>query len=321
MALSRIAKVMCLASAMVIVVGCSTHRFETGYHDFNKVQLQFYAPEGATVAVGDQVCCLIVPDRSHQINMYSDRCSRLEHNPEETATFNLAPGHYEFKYTGGPGFDGANIYGNIEIYNVCDLMLPGASTLVRKTFIPIALPNPCNPCLLAADGSFPYASPGRLVRISAQEADQLASGDMVTKVVFIADMKKARHDLDKLEVDYTCMVGKHQRLRSLLSEAQLDAIDDPGSKTFIKIQCELKELDQKMQRNRDRVDRLQALLNADKVLLRRGMVVLATDEVLPANEDPVAAARELGQVVVVIHIGGRHLHWGNPAQEATVYNR
>lgn len=320
MVLKRSAVAACSMLAVASLAGCS-HNFETGYHDFNKVQVQFYAPTGATVTIGDQVCCAIVPNRSHQINAYADKCSRLEHNPEETATFNLAPGQYEFKYTGGPGFDGASIYGNIEVFPVCDLMLPGARTFIRKTFIPVALPNPCAATAVIPDGAFPYADPGRLVRISYQDMGMLSSGDMITKVVFIADMKKARRKLDELEVDYVCMSGKQQRLRALLAEAQLDAIDDPGSKKFIRIQCDLKELDQKMQRNRDEATRLQALLNADKVLLRRGMMVLATDEVLPANEDPVAAARQLGQVVMVMHIGGRHLHWGNPALESPNFNR
>ena len=57
------------------------------------------------------------------------------------------------------------------------------------------------------------------------------------------------------------------------------------------------------------------------LLIRREMLVLATDEVLPTHKDPVSAARDLGQVILVLRIGGRHLHWGDPAQEAEVFVR
>ncbi len=320
MAFSRTTKLACLGTVLTFFVGCSQHNFETGYHDFNKVQLQFYAPTGSTVTMGKYVCGDIKADRSHQINIYGDPSTRLEHEPEETATFNLAPGEYEFKYTGIPGWEGAAVYGNIHVYDVCGLFNPGTKMMLRKCFIPVALPSPATPGMVTPkDDIFPYASPSHRLRISYQDVERITAGDMVTKVIFVADLTKAKHDVDQLEVEYTCMVGKQQRYRALLCEAQLDALDDPASKDFIKIQCELKELEQKINRNRDRYCRLQSLLKADNVLLRREMMVLATDEILPAHEDPVKAAQELGQVVVVLRLGGRHNHWGNPSQETPVY--
>jgi hypothetical protein len=321
MAIFRAAKVVSVGSALLIVIGCG-HRFETGYQDFNKVQVQFYQPTGATVTLGQCNFGTIAPNRSHQVNIYESQAYRLEHQPEETATFNLCPGSYEFKYTGAQGWEGASIYGEIQIHAVCCLTAPGAKAMLKRVFIPIALPSPgTTKAVSSADDLFPYTSPAHRLRISYQDVDRIMAGDMVTKVVFIADLKKAKCDVNRLEVEFTCMQGKQQRLRALLNEAQLDALDNPKSDEFIEIQCQLKELEQKMDRNRDKYTRLNALLNADKVIIRREMMVLATDEILPAHEDPICAAQKIGQVVMVIRLGGRHMQWGNSAQEAAVFNQ
>lgn len=317
MVISRMAKVVCLGSAVAFLFGCSGERPETGYHDFNKVQVQFFAPTGAMVTVGDQVCGTIVPNRSHEISIYTKDSSRLERTPEETATFNLAPGRYEFKYTGlSQDWDGANIYGDVQIFRVNECALPGAQDMIRRTFIPVALPSPTTR-LEAKDSIFPYQSPAGL-RITYSDLGRLAAGDMVTKVVFIADLKKIKCCLDKLEVEYVCMRGNQQRLRALLCEAKLDWLENPCDDDFIKIQCELKKLELMMDENRAKAARYQALLNANNVLIRREMMVLATDEVLPPHEDPVEAASYLGQVVLVMRVGGRHLQWGCEPSEATV---
>jgi len=321
MNLRRLLSVAGMGLVFAGLTGCG-HPKETGYHDFNKVQLQFFAPTGATVTMGSSCLGAIAADRSHEINMYENHAYRLERSPEETATFNLAPGEYEFKYTGVPGWEGATIYGNIEIPVVCGLLNPGTKTLIRKSFIPVALPSPATVKeVTAADDIYPYASPAHRLRISYQDVERLAAGDLVTKVVFAADLTKAKREVDALELEYCELKGKQQRMAALYNEAQLDALEDPASKKFIKRQCELKELEQKIERNRDQIARLQALLRADNVLLRREMLVLATDEVLPAHEDPVQAASKLGQVVMVMRIGGRHLHWGAPAQEASAFNK
>ncbi|MFA5864598.1 MAG: hypothetical protein WC975_07900 [Phycisphaerae bacterium] len=321
MVINRVGKLACLAAVVMILTGCG-HPSETGYHDFNKVQLQFYAPQGATVMLGQECLGGIAADRSHQINNYGSPAYRLEHQPEETATFNLAPGQYEFKYTGAPGWEGASVYGNIDVYNVCPLLSPGAKMMIRKGFIPIALPSPgTSKNVTASDDTFPYTSPSHRLRISYQDVDRIMAGDTVTKVIFVADLKKAQQEVNELEVNYALLQGKQLRLRALLNEAQLDALENPKAKKFIELQGKLTEIQQKIDLNRDRSARLQALLRADNVLIRREMMVLATDEILPAHEDPVAAAKRLGQVVVVMRLGGRHLHWGNPAKEAAVFNK
>jgi hypothetical protein len=310
MVISRIAKVVCLGSAVAFFTGCSSDRPETGYQDFNKVQVQFFAPTGASVTMGDQICGAIIPNRTHEISAYDKDSSRLERCPEETATFNLAPGRYEFKYAGlkPEDWNGVNIYGDVQIYCVSDLVLPGSNDMIRRTFIPVALPAPTT-TLSTRDSIFPYQSPAGL-RITYADLGRLEAGDMVTKVVFIADLKKIKCVYDKLEVEYVCLAGKHEQLRRLFSESKLNWLEDPCCDAFIEYQCKLKKVEQQIDENRAKAARYKALLDANNVLIRRDMMVLATDEVLPPHEDPVVSASELGQVVLVMHVGGRHLQWG-----------
>ena len=48
-------------------------------------------------------------------------------------------------------------------------------------------------------------------------------------------------------------------------------------------------------------------------------MVLATQEVIRPYEDAVAAADEIGEVLLVMRIGGRHMQWGEPAGELAAY--
>jgi hypothetical protein len=317
MVISRIAAVVCLGSVSLMFLGCTGQRQETGYHDFGKVQVQFTAPSGSTVAVGNEVCNLIIQDRYHQVSEYPLDSSKLERTPEETATFNLAPGQYEFKYSGLSGsWSDVTLYGNLEVYSLTCFAPADARALLRKTFIPVALPAPdarINP----QDSLYPYQSPAHQLRISQTDIQRLAAGDMVTKVVFIADLKKISQALDKLEVCYVALKGEQQRLRACLNEAKLDWLENPCSDDFIALECKLKKIEQKIDANRAQAARYSAVLRADKVLTRQSMMIMATDEILPPYEDPIVAANEIGDVVLVMRIGGRHLHWGCAPAEAT----
>ena len=53
----------------------------------------------------------------------------------------------------------------------------------------------------------------------------------------------------------------------------------------------------------------------DHVLIRKGMLVLATEEVVASHRDVVKAAEELGEVLLVMRIGGRHMDWSDPSRE------
>jgi hypothetical protein len=298
-------------------LGCTGQRQETGYHDFGQVQVQFTAPAGSTVAVGNEICNLIIQDRYHQVSEYPLDSSKLERTPEETATFNLAPGCYEFKYSGLTGsWSDVTIYGNLEVHGLTCFAPADARALLRKTFIPVQLPAPdarINP----QDSIYPYQSPAHQLRISQTDIQRLAAGDMVTKVVFIADLTKISKELNKLEVEYVALKGEQQRLRACLNEAKLDWLENPCCGKFIGIECDLKKVEQKIDANRAQAARYDAVLRADKVLTRQSMMVLATDEILPPFADPISAANEIGDVILVMRIGGRHLHWGCAPAEAT----
>ncbi|NLX07602.1 MAG: hypothetical protein GXY33_20875 [Phycisphaerae bacterium] len=298
-----------------LVTGCQSvhqlgHKPARGYHDLSRVQLQFYAPPGAYVQIGQ---------RSEQVSTYGDGEHRLELTPEQFAIFNLKPGKHEFKYD-AMGWEGVSLYGQIEIPSVCGLFDPMTKTMLDRTFIPIALPGPRTLDVLSPlDDRFPYQSTAHRLRISYSEVERLALGDMVTKVVFVADLAKVEAMRDAIQIELVEMEGKRQRMLALINEARLDWIDDPDSKEFIRRQTKLARMDQEIVDLQEQRVRLEALLRADTVLTRRGMLVLATDEILPPHQDPVAMAEELGTVVMVMRIGGRHMHWGIAPMEPAVF--
>jgi len=268
---------------LVFLAGCKVdqrlHTFETGYHNAGKVQVQFYAPPGATVTVGN-----VLGVRSHQVNTYGDGTHKLELEPEQFATFNLSPGRYEFKYDGA-GWSDATLYGELEVRNVWPWTARNVKKMLARSFIPVALPGPGTvKAVSTSDDLFPYQSSAHRLKISHQDVERLAAGDTLTKVVFVADLKKAAEASDNLEVELVNMRGRRRRLQAMLHEAQLDQIDNPSSKKFIRLQTEIAKLDQDIQEREDKNDRLDALLRADKVLIRREMLVMATDELLAKHE-------------------------------------
>ena len=60
---------------------------------------------------------------------------------------------------------------------------------------------------------------------------------------------------------------------------------------------------------------LKALLAGDHVLVRKGMMVVATQETVPHHQDAVKSAERLGEVLLVMRLGGRHMQWGEPQTE------
>ncbi len=318
MNIERIVKLAFPSIFVSLLFGCGQqtagHYTETGFNDAGKVQVQFYEPTGAVVTVGQ-------PGRRQQIGTYGDGIHRLENTPEQTATFNLSPGSYDFKYTAAKGWEGASIYGELDVYGPSLRASRGTKEMFKQCFVPIALPSPGTADSISAkDDIFPYQSPSYRLRISNQDVKRLAAGDMITKVVFIADLKEIKDEAGEIEVNLTTLNGRKQRLQAMLNEAQLEQLENPSSKTFIKLQTKLKVLDQTIEKEQNRLARLNTLLRADKVLIRREMMVLATDELLPRHEDPVSAAKKLGQIVLVMRLGGRHHQWGRSAQELTAYN-
>lgn len=317
-------RLLCLLAVAALVgsAGCGQHRFERGYHDWNKVQVQFYAPAGAVVTVADRISGDIQADRGHQVSTYGANGHRLEHEPEEFAVFNLAPGEYEFKYNSAGGWPAVSVYGRLDVYGAGFFDMPGAKKFLRRSFIPIALPSPATADIQpAGDDLFPYQSATHRLRINQHDMERLAAGDMITKVVFLADLQDAKERLDTIVGQLVVMDRKMERINKLYRQAKYDFLENPKSERFIKYEQQRQELRQKMDGLEQTKRRLSALLDADQVLTRREMLVLATDEILPAHVDPVAAAEELGHVVLVMRVGGRHLHWADATGEAAAFNR
>ncbi len=294
----------------LLAIGCS------GASDPGRLQIQFYSPPGAQVIVGG------CQTHTGEVAMYDAEGTRLERTPDEYCIVNLRPGTYPFKYTAAEGLSGLNIYGELEVHCVC---CSYAQMFRRLAFVPISLPSShFQKVSHAGDEIFPYR--GERVRTAIDETDlmRLKQGDVVEKVFVVADLKKAekvvastRKELILLdrELEYA-----DARFKDTYSGFRL-ATDDPvarfwgADREYISWEKKRLELQHKIDKARAKLKRAEALLKGDRVLIRRGMLVLATEEVIKPYRDMSAAADELGEILLVMRLGGRHMQWGDPAQE------
>jgi len=305
----------------VLTVGCSQHPLESGYACQGKTQLQFYSPPGAEVAVN---AC---PGRSHQIARYGAYDHRLEHAPEEFCVFNLAPGRYEFKYTTAKGLPGVSVYGEL---NVCHANSKEAQIIQRRAFIPIALPSEYyKEVEVTGDRIFPYQGEAYRYTINQHDLERLKKGDVVEKVIFVADLEKAARQLAETKKNIAVYEHKIEyankrfqlEYRKYLTEVGNPVAGLLGSdRAHLHWEAKRQEYMQELSLLESKLDRLQALLDGDHVMVRKGMLALATEEVVAPHQDAVRAAEELGEVLLVMRIGGRHMHWGDPKQEIMAYN-
>ena len=302
-------------------VNCPEH----GWNDANRTQVQFFTPPGAIVRVRD------LPSRSHEVASYSAFNNRLEQSPEEFSVFNLYPGTYQFKYVGADGVPGASIYGELEIHNI---NTPKAKTFQRLSFVPIALPSEYYRNMeVAGDEIFPYRGEAYRSAIDALDIERLKAGDVVEKVFFIADLEDAEKDLNATRVKIAELEREIEYADAKFRYAYLDfrmdvgGGDDPcglgclsGGKDrkFIEWEGKRQKLEQELETRQAKLKRLQALLKGDRVLIRKGMMVVATEEVVKPHRDVVSASDHLGEIMVVMRVGGRHQHWGDPTQERVV---
>lgn len=305
--------------ALALAGGCS-HPLETGYADQGKMQLQFYAPPGAMVTVKGG------PTRTHQVNEYPPGGDRLERTPEEFAVFNLAPGKYEFKYTAAEGLDDVAVYGELEVRSPCRSY---AKNFMRRAFIPISLPS----AYYKRDphqGDEIYAFRGMAFRTAIDEMDlmRLKQGDVVEKVFVVADLKEAERDARKARHDLTILERQLEyadfKFKTSYSDFRLRAEDPLASffgadKEYIHWEKERLALQEKIDRTEAKLKRAEALLRGDRVLIRRGMLAIATEEIVRKHRDVDDAADEIGSVLLVMRLGGRHMHWGEPARELASY--
>lgn len=311
---------MISAAAAALATGCASSAPSGGFSDPGKTQIQFYSPPGAQV--------MVKGGRAQQVSSYGAFGHRLEHSPEEFSVFNLSPGRYEFKYTAAEGLPNVSIYGELDVHG-------GGSETARmyrrRSFVPISLPSEFYQHVDGVgDETFPYRSERYRTAIDQLDIDRLKQGDVVEKVIFVADLEEAEEELDETERDIAVTERKIEyaeaRFRLALYDFRVDVNDRMANllrtdRKFIKWEEERKELDQELDDLIDKHKRLKALLKGDHVLARQGMLVLATEEVVQSHRDVVSAAEELGDVLVVMRVGGRHMHWGSPAEQPIVAPR
>ncbi len=346
---------------LLVAAGCSQHPLETGWASPQKVQLQFYAPPGATVTVRDGL-----NTRSHEVAVYgSDH--RLENSPEEFAVFNLATGKtYPFKYSTAEGFPGVSIYGELDVHAP---QTAEAAKFVREAFVPILLPSKYYD--RDEEHYYPVRGPSG-VGLTELEVEHLRQGDLVTKVYFVANLENAwaslrmidRH-IDRLRSAETVLNSQLEfvdaryqtyRAESIHADPVYDTLvryrDSSGfNEHFIELEAKRQELQDKRTTIRDQIDDLQQekrirtrLLDTMSIVNRQGALVLATPETqwpYHDTKEQISFARQypgfevgpncdfktgditiprLGDVVVVMRVGGRHMHWGDPRAELKVFN-
>ncbi len=302
--------------AVVGTLGCGRPR-ETGYADQCKTQIQFFSPPGAAVTV--RACPAW---RTHEIGTYGPFENRLEVSPEEASVFNLSPGRYEFKYVSADGLPGVSVYGELEVRHVCS---PMAQVFQRRSFVPIALPSAYYSRLAPqGDEIFPFRNEALRTAIDELDLQRLKQGDVVEKVFVIADLEDAKEELAEAEVKLAVAERKLQyneaRFKEAFYDFRLDVSDSTANffgtdRKFIDWEEKRQEQKQHLEAVEGKIARLSALLRGDQVLVRRGMMVVATQAVVKTHKDPVDAAGDIGEVLVVMRIGGRHMHWGDPRQE------
>lgn len=311
------------AGLLALSAGCSQqHGQHAGYSDQSRTQIQFYSPPGASVTVKNG------GPRARQIATYGPFDNRLEQSPEEFAIFNLSPGRYEFKYTSADGLPGVSLYGELDVRRACS---KEAKIFRRRAFIPISLPSEHYRAAEASgDEIFPYRGEAYRTVLDETDLQRLKQGDVVEKVLFVADLERAADERDQtlreLKVCERKIEYAEARFRLAYQDFQVDVADPMSNlwgsdKNFIRWESERQELDLEYQELEKKLRRLQALLKGDHVVIRKGMLVLATEEVVRPYRDVVSAAAELGEVMLVMRVGGRHMHWGNPAGELAVYEQ
>lgn len=287
-----------LAAALsaAVLTGCSQHVLESGWSDQNRVQVQFYAPPGATVSIKDPCA----GDRKHQVAVYGAD-HRFEHSPEEFAVFNLHPNQsYEFKYTAAQGFDGVSIYGELDIHRPKS---KEARKFVAHSFVPIALHSRYHD--RGQEHYFPARGPSGL-GMDALEVEHLRQGDLITKVYFVADLQAAAETIDDIDLHVEklrsgeTVLNTHLELLdsrfqsyrrdSLYSDPTYDALaqykDSTGhNRRFIKLEAQRQKLENARYQIREQVEALlnerrirTRLLDNMRIINRRGSLVLATPE-------------------------------------------
>ena len=261
--------------------------------------------------------------------------NRLEQSPEEFSVFNLYPGTYEFKYVGAEGLPGVSVYGELDVNHA---NTSKARTFQRLSFVPIALPSEYYRNVeVTGDEIFPYRGEAYRTAIDALDIERLKTGDVVEKVFVVADLEDADKDLKEAQIRIAELEREIEYADARFRYAYLDFRMDVGGgedpcglgclsclscgrkdRKFIDWEVKRQKLEQDLDAERAKLARLQALIKGDRVLIRKGMMVVATEQVVKPYRDAVKTSDGLGEVMVVMRVGGRHQQWGDPTQERIV---
>lgn len=317
----RTAFVVLAGLVMLAGAGCCCQRAGNGWDDTGRTQLLFYAPPGAMVEVR-----AIGPGSARQIQSPGAFGDRLERMPEEACMYNLSPGRYQFKYTTAEGLPGASIYGELIVRHANS---SAAARFQRLAFVPISLPSEYYRRVEAkGDEMFPYRGEGYRTAIDEQDLERVKAGDVVEKVFVVADLEDAEKRLRKTEVNIAVAERNIEYAEARFREAYYNFRTDVTDSwaNFWGTDREFIRWEKKRQRAQQDLDRLlalrqrtQSLINADHVLIREGMLVLATQELVEPYEDVVKSSEEIGEVLLVMRVGGRHMQWGEPAGQLAAY--
>ncbi|MCB9849923.1 MAG: hypothetical protein H6817_04385 [Phycisphaerales bacterium] len=347
-----------VGTALPFTSGCSD--WSGGWRDHKKVQVQFYAPPGASVSIRKWM-----KTPTEEVGQYDGH--RLEHTPEDFAVFNLGSDKtYEFKYSSATGFPGVSIYGELDVRKVES---PEAAKFVGHSFVPISLPSEY---YNGTEADYHPVSGPSGVGLSQVELEHLRQGDLIRKVYFIADLQQAwetvrmiEDHIERLRSAETVLNTELELVDARFEAYRQDALyadptedtlaanrDESGrSATFIALEATRQRLENKRYMIREQVDDLlnekrirTRLLDSMKIVNRRGTLVLATPEnqwefhdaadqvgrarVYPGfavgpNGDYMTGPIEipaLGEVLLVMRVGGRHMHWGEPPADSVAMN-
>lgn len=299
------------------------------------VQVQFYAPQGARLVVRETG-----GPHVRGISSRGPLSDRLERTVPELAVYDLAPGNYEFAYSGAMGSPDAVIYGEMEVRSGNS---PAAARYCRHAFVPITLPS-------EQIQEEAHLNPGRdlsyTVGLEHRQFEHLKQGDVISKVYFVADLERVKREYDEEfytainEIDRqltilsdreTYMDGRYEeaRLRALQRDAESSVEDRTAQERFDRwgIEEPFVKLSRKRQAlaaereslllKRDRLEaeraRRATLLRSLTIVNRDGALVLATPDLQLPFHDTVSQAAELGDVLAVVRVGGRHQHWAGGA--------
>jgi hypothetical protein len=240
----------------------------------------------------------------------------------------LCPGRYEFKYVSAEGLPGVSVYGELDVKRTNTAM---AQMFQRRAFVPIGLPSAYYSHITPqGDEIFPWRGEALRTAIDELDLQRLQQGDVIEKVFVVADLEDAAKDIQEAQVNLAVAERELQyneaRFRNAFYNFRVDVTDPVANftgadKSFIRWEAKRKQQQQKVEAIQTRIARLQALLKGDHVLIRKGMLVVATQQIVKPYKDVERASEHIGDVLVVIRVGGRHMHWGNPKSELASYQQ